>query len=107
MNEKVTGIVKSLGQRVKQRRIGVNLTQNQLADMIGKSRTAIERAEKGRCNLTTFISILVALDADNQLHLFMPESPESPVLLAKTKGKQPQRASGKIVDKINKDDLQW
>ncbi|MCF6317730.1 MAG: helix-turn-helix domain-containing protein, partial [Proteobacteria bacterium] len=69
MNKKTTHLVDKLGSRLKQTRINASLTQSQLAGIIGKSRTAVERAERGKCNLNTFVSILVALDADGQLAL--------------------------------------
>ena len=103
MNKKTQHIVTELGRRLKNTRLNANISQKQLADIIGKSRTAIERAEKGKCNLSTFISILVALDADAQIDLFLPESPLSPVMLAKAHGKKRQRAS---VAKENKDKYQ-
>jgi transcriptional regulator with XRE-family HTH domain len=112
MNKKTSLLLDSLGARLKQTRLNANLTQQELADIIGKSRTAIERAEKGKCNLSTFVSILVALDADEQLELFLPPPPPSPVLLAKAKGKKRQRASSGDVKKSNpgsgtEDELGW
>ncbi|VAW49266.1 hypothetical protein MNBD_GAMMA03-18 [hydrothermal vent metagenome] len=110
MNNKTTNLIETLGRRLKQIRINANLTQNQLADIIGKSRTAIARAEKGRCNLSTFVSILVALDADAQLDLLLSEPPPSPVLLAKAKGKQRKRASGvskTATQSTNESDIKW
>jgi len=107
MSTKVINLLEKLGSRLKQTRISANLTQSQLGDIIGKSRTAIERAEKGKCNLNTFVSILVALDADEQLDLFLPEPPPSPVLLAKAKGKQRKRASAHKSKKSHEDNLEW
>ncbi|MFT4925303.1 MAG: putative transcriptional regulator [Phenylobacterium sp.] len=110
MNEKNAYLLAILGERLKQTRLNADYSQQQVADIIGKSRTSVERAEKGKCTMETFVSILLALDASDHLSLFLPESPPSPVLLAKAKGKKRQRAS-----KANKtasvpsseDDLQW
>ena len=107
MKKQINQLIEDLGSRLKHTRINANLTQNQVADIIGKSRTAIERAEKGKCNLHTFISILVALDADEQLDLFLPKPAPSPVLLAKARGKQRKRASNQKTDSDNKDNLEW
>ncbi|MCF6299678.1 MAG: helix-turn-helix domain-containing protein [Proteobacteria bacterium] len=98
MDKKTINLIEELGSRLKQTRINASLTQSQLGDIIGKSRTAVERAEKGKCNLNTFVSILVALDADGQLALLLPEPPPSPVLLAKAKGKQRKRASARKLE---------
>jgi transcriptional regulator with XRE-family HTH domain len=106
-NPKITILLEKLGKRLKQARIYANLTQSQLGDIIGKSRTAIERAEKGKCNLNTFVSILVALDVDEQLDLFLPEPAPSPVLLAKAKGKQRKRASSRRSKNTHEDNLEW
>jgi len=106
-NTKIEILLENLGNRLKQTRINANLTQVQLGDIIGKSRTAIERAEKGKCNLNTFVSILVALDVDEQLELFLPEPAPSPVLLAKAKGKQRKRASSGKTQSKQEDNLEW
>lgn len=107
MDNKINNLVGNLGQRLKQTRINASLTQKQLGDIIGKSRTAIERAEKGKCNLDTFVRILVALDVDEQLELFLPEPVPSPVLLAKAKGKQRKRASSGKTQSKQEDNLEW
>lgn len=110
MNEKTNLLLEMLGERLQQTRIKLALTQQEVADIIGKSRTAIERAEKGKCNLSTFVSILVALDAADQLDLFLPETPPSPVLMAKAKGEKRQRASRTRKGKpapADKDGLGW
>ncbi len=106
-NRKTEVLLEKLGNRLKQTRINANLTQNQLGDIIGKSRTAIERAERGKCNLNNFVSILLALGADDQLDLFLPEQPPSPVLLAKAKGKTRKRASSRKGKINNEDNLEW
>ncbi len=106
-NDKINILLEKLGNRLKQTRINANLTQSQLGDIIGKSRTAIERAEKGKCNLNTFVRILIALDADEQLDLFLPEPAPSPVLLAKAKGKQRKRASSSKSKHNPEDNLEW
>jgi len=108
MNIKSKNLVIELGQRLKQTRLNANLTQHQLADIIGKSRTAVERAEKGKCNLDTFVSILIALGVDEKMDLFLPEPPPSPVQLAKAKGKKRKRATGITKNTENKaGELGW
>ena len=112
MNEKTELLLATLGKRLKRIRLNSQRSQQDIADIIGKSRTAIEGAEKGKCNLSTFVEILVALDADEQLNSFLPEPPPSPVLLAKARGKQRQRASSSRSRKTqsnsdNKDELGW
>ena len=69
MNEKTNQLLEVLGKRLKSTRLNRNKTQQEVADLIGKSRTAIERAEKGKSTMGTFVSILVALDMSEQLDL--------------------------------------
>lgn len=112
MSEKSKLLLEILGNRLKQARLHAEFSQQEIADRIGKSRTAIEGAEKGKCNLATFVEILVALGIDNQLDNFLPEPPPSPVLLAKAKGKQRQRVSSTRARKRQgkntaKGDLGW
>ena len=111
MNEKTNSLLSTLGDRLKQARLNANLTQLEVAQLIGKSRTAVEGAEKGKCTLDTFVNILVALRLDDQLALFLPDTPPSPVQLAKAIGKKRKRASSvkrKPATIINStDDLGW
>ena len=109
MNERAGILLEMLGQRLKQTRLNADRTQQEVADIIGMSRTAIEGAEKGKCNLSTFASILLALDATDQLDLFLPEPPPSPVLLAKAKGRKRQRASAAKAQQTSpqRDELEW
>jgi len=83
-----------LGARLKQARLNADLSQLELADIIGMSRTAVEGAERGKCTLNTLIKILDALRLTDQLDAFLPEQQPSPVLMAKAKGKVRKRASG-------------
>jgi transcriptional regulator with XRE-family HTH domain len=99
-------IVRIIGKNLKHLRLRSNFTQKQLADLIGKSRTAIERAEKGHCKLATMVSILSALNAEHLLDSLMQEDSPSPIALSKSRGGQRKRASGKDHSK-DKDDLEW
>ncbi|MDQ7049003.1 MAG: helix-turn-helix transcriptional regulator [Enterobacterales bacterium] len=110
MNQITKTSLKQLGQRIKQARLNRNYTQMELADIIGRSRTAIEGAEKGKCTLETFVSILVALDLAENFVRFLPEQPISPIALAKAQGKQRKRASGikcKETNAEQTDRLDW
>ena len=111
MKAKSTDLLEMLGLRLKQARLNANRTQNDIAEAIGMSRTAVEGAEKGKCTLSTFVNILIALNLEEQLDSFLPDSPPSPVLLAKAMGNKRMRASSSnnvaSVVKSNKDDLEW
>ncbi|PCJ50985.1 MAG: transcriptional regulator [Gammaproteobacteria bacterium] len=111
MSEKADNLLETLGKRLKLARLNSNRSQKEIADIIGMSRTAVEGAEKGKCTLGTFVNILIALGIEEQLDSFLPESPQSPVLLAKALGNTRKRASAvkkTTADiKTSKDDLGW
>lgn len=111
MNEKADNLLETLGKRLKQARLNANRTQKEVAEMSGMSRTAVEGAEKGKCTLGTFVNILITLGIEEQLDSFLPESPPSPVLLARAIGNKRKRASAvkKGISHIRsqKDDLGW
>ena len=107
MSLKVKNQIKELGARIKQARINKGLSQFELADIIGMSVSAVKGAEKGRCKLETFISIIFALQLDSYLHLFLPKVLESPILLEKATGKIRQRVSRTRVRLVDDEDLGW
>lgn len=53
MNERASRLLETLGNRLKLARLNADYTQQELAEIIGISRTAVEGAEKGKCNLAT------------------------------------------------------
>lgn len=83
-----------LGERLKQARLNVDLTQAEVARLTGLSRKVVLNAEKGKCQLEAFVAIMSALDLTPHLDQFLPPQPISPIQLAKLQGKQRQRASG-------------
>jgi len=87
-------LAQELGNRLKLARLNLDLTQTQVAQRSGVSRKQVMQAEKGKTQLQTLIAILMALDVADQLDLFLPKTPISPLQLLKLQGKQRQRASG-------------
>lgn len=53
-----------------------------------------------------FIAIMMALNLTEQLDLFLPPQPISPIQLMKLQGKKRQRASGQRTD-IEEEELEW
>ena len=84
-----------LGQRLKRARLNTDITQAELAKRTGLNRRTILNAEKGKVQLENLIAILAALDLINQLNTFLPDQQLSPLQLAKLKGRERKRASGK------------
>ncbi|MBE0506767.1 MAG: helix-turn-helix transcriptional regulator [Marinospirillum sp.] len=84
----------ALGERLRQARLNADLTQAQVALVAGISAKAVTSAERGNSQLETFIAIMQALGLTDQLDLFLPEQPPSPIMMAKLAGKKRKRATG-------------
>lgn len=100
-------IAESLGERLKQARLNANLSQEALALMVGLSKNTIVNVEAGRTKLETMIAVMQGLGLIDQLSLFLPEQPASPIQLAKMKGAERKRASKSTLvsdNPKNKDD---
>ncbi len=95
-NQKTTAA--ELGERLKQARLNLDLTQVETAERAGVSRKAVLNAEKGQASLEVFVGIMHALGLAAQLDSFLPPPPISPVQLAKLQGKKRKRASGSRTD---------
>lgn len=98
-----------IGERLKQYRLNNNKSHEQLVEITGLTRHKISQAEKGKATLETFMAILIALDATDQLSLFLPPTVVSPIQLAKLQGKKRRRASHPRTHESDKDeeDLGW
>lgn len=86
-------IAETLGNRLKQARLNANLSRDALALKVGLSKNTIVNVETGRTKLETMIAVMQGLELLEQLSLFLPEQPVSPIQLAKMKGAKRQRAS--------------
>jgi len=102
-----SAIATEIGRRLKQARLDANLTQQALVDKTGLSIKAITNAEKGKSQLETLITILLALGLAEQLNTFLPEQEISPLQLAKLKGRKRQRASRNKQSKIEEESPSW
>lgn len=84
-----------LGRRIRELRLRKNITQAELAQTACLHRNAISAMESGKgSRLATLIAVLRELGALDQLDQFIPEITVSPLQLARSQGKQRQRASG-------------
>ncbi len=88
-------LIKTLGERIQQKRLNKNLSQEDLAKKAGVSRRAIYLLESGHSTtMSTFLNILRGLNALAELDSFLPQPKQSPIQLAKLEGRTRQRASG-------------
>lgn len=87
-----------LGERVQRTRLNRNLAQPELAQRAGISRRALQKLEAGEATtMGTFIRALRALGVLDELDAFLPAPEQSPIQLAKLKGRERQRASGRRI----------
>ncbi len=87
-------ILRQLGERLRQRRLDQNLSQEELADAAGLNRTTISGLERGDpSTLLTLIQILRVLGALDEFETLLPDPGPSPLALAERAGRQRQRAS--------------
>ncbi len=101
-------ILKTLGERIRKRRININLSQMALAEKAGISRRTVQAIEMGNSiSMDKFIAILRAMDSLDGLDNFMPEVEISPLLLAKHKGKERKRAYKTSAGKENDGGYTW
>ncbi|MDR1938883.1 MAG: helix-turn-helix domain-containing protein [Tannerellaceae bacterium] len=100
-------LLQNLGMQLKQMRLNRNLTQGQLSELSGISRSTISEMEnKGTGSMNSFIRILRVLEKLEILNHFISEAPISPIQIAKLKGKTRKRASG-VKNKPHKEESEW
>jgi len=96
-------ILGELGGRLQRERLNRNMTQTELASKAGVSLRSLQYLETGRpCTLASLIKILRGLGNLAALDAFFPEPGLSPVQLARLKGRERQRASGRIGGRVKK-----
>jgi transcriptional regulator with XRE-family HTH domain len=101
-------IMGNLGAQLKQMRLYKNLTQKQLGELSGLSRSAISDLENGGSgSMRSFVQVLRALDKLDILNHFKAEAPVSPIQIAKMRGKIRKRASGTTKNDNDKNDSEW
>lgn len=94
LGNSASAIAEELGERLKQARLNNDLTQAEVAELVGIARKTVLNAEKGKVQLEIFVAIMSALNLTEQLDLFLPKQEISPIQLAKLQGKKRKRASG-------------
>ncbi|NHB89657.1 helix-turn-helix transcriptional regulator [Photorhabdus tasmaniensis] len=93
LEKSASAMAVELGERLKQARLNNDLTQAEIAELVGVTRKTVLNAEKGKVQLEIFVAIMAALNLTEQLELFLPKQNISPIQLAKLQGKKRQRAS--------------
>ena len=101
------GVEQELGRRIRALRLRKNVTQKELAQATTLSLNTIKSLEAGSGKLSTVIAVLRELGALDQMDSFIPEPSISPLQLARMRGKQRERASGRRRKARRKDQSEW
>jgi transcriptional regulator with XRE-family HTH domain len=89
-------IEQELGKRLKDRRLDLNLSQEQTATRSGLSRRTITAIENGEgSTLTTLIALLRALNALDTLENFLPDPGISPMAMTSMLQDAPRKYASK------------
>ncbi|WP_378187917.1 helix-turn-helix transcriptional regulator [Aquimarina sp. W85] len=92
-------VLYELTQRVKRKRLNLNMTQETLANRAGVHTQTVKNFEAGKSTtMLTFIQLLRGFGELNALESFLPDPGISPIELLKLKGKERERASGNSSD---------
>lgn len=102
-------VLAEIGRRLALVRLEKNLTQIQLAEQAGVSKSTVQRLESGDVSpqLSGFIRVCRVLDLIERFELLVPEPLPSPVEQLKLGGKRRQRASKAHVLKTSTKKWQW
>ena len=103
-------LLKEIGQKIKQLRLGANMSQKVLAERCGLSDFSISQIENGKN--TTVLSLLMVLRALNALDIlfrFFEEEPMSPIAYAEVmrKTRKPQRIRKPNTSTTEKPESEW
>jgi len=103
-------IQKRIGNFVQHHRLKQNKTQNEVAKAAGMSRSTLSLLERGETvTLATLIQVLRVLDLFHVFDAFQVKTEISPVLYAKMKREERQRARPNhlAAEQDPDDDLAW
>lgn len=101
-------LLKEIGQKVKQLRLGARMSQKVLAGRCGLSEFSISQIENGKnTSVLSLLMVLRALKAMDMLYRFFEEEPMSPIAYAEVmrKSRKPQRIRKSI--KQSKSESEW
>lgn len=90
-------VLKQLGERLARRRLGLNLTQEQVAGQAGLGLRTVQRLELGAAatQLSGFVRICRVLGLLERLDALVPDSAPSPMAQLRRQGRPRNRASGR------------
>lgn len=85
-------VLHEIGDRMERRRIDAGLTQAQLAEEAGISKRTVERMEAGHStDFVMLLRVLRVLKLLEELDQLVPDLPQSPLVLLKSRGRTRKR----------------
>lgn len=102
-------ILTELGQRIRRERLNLDITRKDLAQRAGISVKTIQKIEGGEnSSMQSWLALFRALGILERFDALLPDVGPSPVQLARSRGKERQRASGRHAsDTDEPGDWQW
>lgn len=88
-------IMTELGERFRNYRIALGLSQKEVAESCGTTNMTVSRFESGKAGsirLTTFLGLLRTLQLLENAYVTIPDLPESPSEVLKRQAKQRKRS---------------
>ncbi len=93
-------IIEALGKRIEDIRLSRNITQGDLANAAGISRSTLTRLAEGKpISLDSFVRVMQALRLTDHLAALLPDPSVRPVDRVRLRGSERQRASTKRAPK--------
>ena len=108
-NESVSRLREVIGRSIRLRRVGKELSQDDLAKLSGVSHASIARFEtgKGNISLENLLLILKALEMAHELKMIFKEEELSPALIAKASTKKIRERVRKSQKKTRLKSTSW
>lgn len=106
-------ILNRMGNHLKAVRLRQNITQQSLADTAGVSLSSLKKIEKGEIkSFDSFLRILRTLGKLDVLQPLVDEEQLSPneyyeLVQSNANRHQRQRAIGRFINNVNKEELEW
>jgi len=99
----------AMGLRLEKIRLSHNISQSELADRAGVSRSTITRlSQSGKgVSLDSFIRIMQALKLDDHLEALLPDPDIRPIERVKFQGHERKRASSKRNQPLQAHEKEW
>ena len=103
-----TAVLQEIGARIKHRRVDVRLTQAQLAQQSGIAKRTVERLESGRnTDALALVRVLRILKLIANLESLLPDTPQSPITLLKTQGRERTRVRTSRIKEAGPSEPSW